>query len=52
MDRELVKTKYNEILKCFKTELPDEPPSAAVQERINCGLAKDYPHFKEEVMNK
>ena len=30
VDRELVKSKYNEILKCFKTELPDEPLSAAV----------------------
>ena len=52
VDWESVKSKYDEILERFRTELPDEPPSAAEQERTNCGLAKDYPHSKEEVMKQ
>lgn len=47
VDWESVKSKYEDILERFKAELPVEPPSEAKRERIDSGLAKDYPHTKE-----
>ena len=49
VDWESAKNKCEDISKLFKAELPDEPPSVAERERINCGLAKDYQHTREKV---
>ena len=49
MDWESIRNKYEEISLRLIAELPDEPPSEAEKERIKCGLAKNYPHAKEEI---
>ena len=49
-DWESVKSKYEDILERFKVELPDEPLTAAQKDEIDCGLAKNYPHMKTEVI--
>ena len=49
VDWESIKSKYEDILERFRAELPDQPPSTAEKERINCGLAKSLVHTKEDV---